>query len=65
MPIITITKLWRYNQYNQRISILPDNTNYEVVIDVRGQEWTQDMLDDIVTRITQRTNGEVTVSFMK
>ena len=53
------------NQYNQRISILPDNTNYEVVIDVRGQEWTQDMLDDIVTRITQRTNGEVTVSFMK
>jgi hypothetical protein len=50
---------------DQRISILPDNTNYEVVIDVRGQEWTQDMLDDIVTRITQRTNGEVTVSFMK
>lgn len=53
------------NQYNHRATILPSGTNYEVVIDVRGQDWTQDMLDDIVNRIAQRTSGKVIVSFMK
>lgn len=53
------------NQYDNRINILPASTKYEVVVDVRGQSWSQDMLDDILSRITQRTNGKVAVSFVK
>ena len=52
------------NQYNKRISILPSDATYEVVIDVRGQDYTQEMLDDIVTKITQKSNGEIIVSFI-
>lgn len=51
--------------YDNRINILPASTKYEVVVDVRGQSWSQDMLDDILSRITQRTNGKVAVSFVK
>lgn len=33
--------------YDNCINILPASTKYEVVVDVRGQSWSQDMLDDI------------------
>ena len=53
------------NQYNDRLNKLPSGTTYEVFIDVRGQAWTQAMLDDIYDRITQQTNGEIIVNFIK
>lgn len=52
------------SQYNQRISMFPADTNYEVVIDVRGQSWSQAMLDDVTNRIRQLSNGEIIVSFI-
>ena len=52
-------------QYNTRVNIFPSGTTFEVVIDVRGQSWTQEILDEIVERITSRTNGQMTVSFFK
>ena len=58
IPIKRLTKI-------QRLSKLPTNTIYEVVIDVRGQEWTQDILDDIAARITDKTDGKIIVSFYK
>ncbi|MBR6506073.1 MAG: DNRLRE domain-containing protein [Clostridia bacterium] len=53
------------NQYNDRLNKLPSGTTYEVFIDVRGQAWTQAMLDNIYDRITQQTNGEIIVNFIK
>ncbi len=53
------------NQYNNRLNKLPSGTTYEVFIDVRGQAWTQAMLDDIYNRINQQTNGEIIVNFIK
>ena len=52
-------------QYYQRVAVFPSNTSFEVTIDVRGQNWTQDILDEIVSRITQETNGNVSVSFIQ
>ena len=52
------------DQYNKRVLIFPNDTSFEVVIDVRGQAWTQEMLDDITHRIIEQTNGNMTVSFM-
>lgn len=52
-------------QYNHRVGILPENTKYEVLIDVRGQAWTQDMLNEVSVRIAQRSDGKIIVSFLK
>lgn len=53
------------NQYKNRINYLPEYHTYEVVIDVRGQNWTQDMLNEIVAKISEKTNGEIIISFIK
>lgn len=52
------------NQYNQRVTIFPKDTTYEVMVDVGGQSWTQEMLSDIKNKISTLTNGNVTVNFM-
>ena len=51
-------------QYNQRKSLMPSDTTFEVVIDVRGQDWTYDMLNELISRITEATNVDLSVSFI-
>lgn len=53
------------NQYNQRVNVFPMGTQYEVMVDLRGQAWTQLMKDDIITKITNLTNGNVYVQFLQ
>ncbi len=53
------------NQYNQRSQIFPTGTTYEVVIDVRGQSWVQTELDSLSQTISNRTDGNMTVTFLK
>lgn len=52
-------------QYQKRVEVFPQNTIFEVLIDVRGQNWTQDMLDEITNRISNLTSNKMIVSFIK
>ena len=51
-------------QYNQRVKVFPENTQYEVMIDVSGQEVTQSMLNDITSRVAKLTDSNVNIVFM-
>ena len=53
------------NQYSKRVTVFPIDTTYDVVIDIRGQSWTQDMLNEIITAISSKTAGKMGVSFIK
>lgn len=52
------------NQYNQRVSVFPTGTKFEVRIDITGQSWTQSILDAIASAIETGTGGNMTVAFM-
>lgn len=51
------------NQINKRISDLPEQTKQSVIIDVRGQNVTRDVLRDIKQKINGRTNGVADIIF--
>ncbi|PTY76186.1 hypothetical protein B5V89_18745, partial [Heyndrickxia sporothermodurans] len=50
-------------QINKRISDLPYKTKQSVIIDVRGQNVTRDVLRDIKQKINGRTNGVAEIIF--
>lgn len=52
-------------QVNQRITNLPGGTKQTIVVDVRGQNYTNGMLDDIVKRITEKCDVSVDIKFME
>ncbi len=50
-------------QINKRISDLPEQTRQSVIIDVRGQNITRDVLRDIKQKINERTNDAAEIIF--
>ncbi|WP_185805336.1 hypothetical protein [Bacillus canaveralius] len=50
-------------QINKRISDLPEKTNQSVIIDVRGQSVSRDVLRDIKQKINERTKGVAEIIF--
>jgi len=52
-------------QINERIKNLPEGTKQIIVIDVRGQNYTQDILDSIVSRIMSKTKVKVEIRFYR
>lgn len=52
-----------YEQYNKRIDMFGDNIKIEFVVDVRGQKYTEDILNDIESRVSTLTgkNNLITI----
>ncbi|TYR78804.1 hypothetical protein FZC66_17390 [Priestia megaterium] len=50
-------------QINKRISDLPEHTKQSVIIDVRGQNVSRDVLRDIKQKINERTNDVAEIIF--
>ena len=50
-------------QINKRISDLPEKTKQSVIIDVRGQNVSRDILRNIKQKINERTNGVTEIIF--
>ncbi len=50
-------------QINKRIHDLPENTAQTVIIDVRGQEISRDVLRDVRNRINEKAEVEVEIIF--
>jgi hypothetical protein len=50
-------------QINKRINDLPSGTKQTVIIDVRGQNISRDVLRDVRNRINERTNGVAEIIF--
>ncbi|WP_206426397.1 hypothetical protein M1D49_12165 [Bacillus sp. PK3-056] len=50
-------------QINKRISDLPEQTKQSVIIDVRGQNVSRDVLRDIKQKINERTNDVAEIIF--
>lgn len=50
-------------QYQQRIGNLPSGTRQTVLIDIRGQNISNDSLSSLYNSIMQRTNNGITVRF--
>lgn len=53
------------NQVNKRINDLPSGTSQTVIIDVRGQNVSNDVLRGIRDSITEKTGGNVQIQFMR
>ena len=53
------------NQVNKRITDLPRGTQQTVIIDVRGQAVTNDVLRQIRTAILEKCNTDVIIQFMR
>jgi len=51
------------NQINKRINDLPAGTKQTVVIDVRGQNVSRDVLRGIKNGINEKTNGTAEIIF--
>ncbi len=52
-------------QYNQRLTGLPEGTKQTVLIDVRGQNVSDNDLNSLFNNISNRTNGEVDIIFKR
>lgn len=50
-------------QYNQRKVMFPEGTKYSVLIDVRGQDVTHELLQQLEQNILTRTNNGMEVLF--
>ena len=48
-------------QYKQRVKNLPAGAKQAVLIDIRGQNVSQEELIDLYKKITEKTNGEVEI----
>ena len=53
------------NQVNKRITDLPSCTKQTIIIDVRGQQVTNDVLRQIRTSILEKCNTDVIIQFMR
>ena len=53
------------NQVNKRITDLPSGTKQTIIIDVRGQQVTNDVLRQIRTSILEKCNTDVIIQFMR
>ena len=53
------------NQVNKRIADLPSGTKQTIIIDVRGQQVTNDVLRQIRTSILKKCNTDVLIQFMR
>ncbi|MGW6083495.1 ribonuclease YeeF family protein [Bacillus subtilis] len=51
------------NQFNKRIKDLPEGTKQTVIIDVRGQTVSRDILRDVKRKIDERTDNKAEVIF--
>ncbi|QYM61164.1 ribonuclease YeeF family protein [Bacillus subtilis] len=51
------------NQFNKRIKDLPEGTKQTVIIDVRGQTVSRDILRDVKRKIDQRTDNKAEIIF--
>ncbi|MDF1507808.1 T7SS effector LXG polymorphic toxin [Robertmurraya sp. DFI.2.37] len=51
-------------QINKRVSDLPEQTKQSVIIDVRGQNISRDVLRDIKQKINERTNDVAEIIFI-
>lgn len=52
-------------QVEQRTEHLPTGTNQKVVIDVRGQNVSNDVLRNVRDSIVNKTGGNVEIQFMR
>jgi hypothetical protein len=50
---------------NKRINDLPTDTSQTVIIDVRGQNVSNDVLRGIRDSIIEKTGGNVQIQFMR
>ena len=53
------------NQVNKRIADLPSGTKQTIIIDVRGQQITNDVLRQIKISILEKCNTDVLIQFMR
>lgn len=51
------------NQFNKRIKDLPEGTKQTVIIDVRGQTVSRDILRDVKRKIDERTDNKAEIIF--
>jgi hypothetical protein len=50
-------------QFEKRLSDLPRGTKQTVIIDIRGQNVSEEILDDLYDKIMKKTNGKVNIRF--
>lgn len=53
------------NQVNERITDLPSGTKLTIIIDVRGQQVTSDVLRQIRDSIIEKCDIDVIIQFMR
>ncbi|MGG1051963.1 T7SS effector LXG polymorphic toxin [Bacillus subtilis] len=51
------------NQFNKRLKDLPEGTKQTVIIDVRGQTVSRDVLRDVKRKIDERTDSKAEIIF--
>lgn len=52
-------------QYQERIKVFPEGLRYEVQIDVRGQNYTESILQEIKQNILNKSNNAIDVKFIE
>lgn len=50
-------------QVEKRLSHLPNGTKQSVIIDIRGQNVSDEILEELHEKIMNKTNGKVDVRF--
>ncbi|PFR84215.1 hypothetical protein COK42_15565, partial [Bacillus cereus] len=50
-------------QVEKRLSDLPNGTKQSVIIDIRGQNVSDEILDELYEKIMNKTNGKVDIRF--
>lgn len=50
-------------QVEKRLSDLPNGTKQSAIIDIRGQNVSDEILDELYGKIMNKTNGKVDISF--
>jgi Pre-toxin TG len=50
-------------QFEKRLGDLPRGTKQTVIIDIRGQNVSEEILDDLYDKIMKKTNGKVNIRF--
>ncbi|AOP16108.1 hypothetical protein ETA57_15595 [Bacillus licheniformis] len=50
-------------QVEKRLTDLPNNTKQTVIIDIRGQSVSEEIMDDLYDRIMKKTNGRADIKF--
>jgi len=50
-------------QVEKRLSDLPSGTKQSVIIDIRGQNVSDEILEKLYEKIMEKTNGKVEIRF--